>query len=423
MLTWLRRGALVVCAVTILGAPAAAARPLDVARSVAVTVWHRIAVDALVGTAGQSPTVSTVHLAMVHGAVYDAVNSIEERYEPYVVKVKAHGWYSQDAAAATAAYRVLLALVPAQQAALTPLYDATLGSLPAGEAKQGGIRTGEIAAAAMLAARTGDGRGGAYRFPAPPTPQDPWPAGQWRPVLPAFVNDPAAWIRDVRPFLIRDPADYAGDRPDPLRSRRYARDFQEVKAIGSLTSSTRTADQTDQARFWAEGPQPWTRVARQLATQRGLPAVEAARMFAMLYTTGADALISTWNGKARWLFWRPITAIREAAIDLNPDTAPDPGWLPLISTPPYPDQPSGLSAVSAAMATSLTAVFGHHVRFSVTSISSNTTRAYCSFDHAVEEVVDARVYSGIHFRKADEDGATLGRTVAGDGLKGRFGRR
>ena len=143
-------------------------------------------------------------------------------------------------------------------------------------------------------------------------------------------------------------------------------------------------------------------------------------MFAMLYMTGADALISTWNGKARWLFWRPITAIREAASDGNPDTAADAGWLPLITTPPYPDQPSGLSAVSAAMAESLTAVFGHRVRFSVTSLSSNTTRSYRSFSDAVDEVVDARVYSGIHFRKADVDGAVLGEEVARDGLKRNF---
>ena len=228
----------------------------------------------------------------------------------------------------------------------------------------------------MLAARTGDGRGGAYRFPAPATPQDPWPVGRWRPVLPSFGNDPAAWIKDVRPFLIRDPARYATKGPYALTSKQYAREFNEVKAIGSLASTKRTADQTDQARFWAEGPQPWTRAARQLAIDRGLPTIETARMFAMLYTTGADALISVWSDKARWLFWRPITAIRDAGSDGNADTAADATWLPLINTPVYPDQPSGLSAVSAAMAESLEAVFGRRTRFSVTSLSSNTTRSY-----------------------------------------------
>jgi hypothetical protein len=392
------------------------------ARADAVTDWNAHAVDALVTRAGQSPTVSTVHLAMVHGAVYDAVNSIDERYEPYLVEVRARDWYSQDAAAATAAYRVLLAIVPAQQPTLTPLYEASLATIPAGRAKEGGIAVGEIAAAAMLAARTGDGRGGAYRFPAPAGPQDPWPAGRWRPVLPAFGNDPAAWIKDVRPFLIRDPARYASDGPYALTSRQYAREFDEVKAIGSLTSAVRSPDQTDQARFWAEGPQPWTRAARLLAGDRGLRSSDTARMFAMLYTTGADALISVWSDKARWLFWRPITAIREAASDGNPHTAADPTWLPLINTPGYPEQPSGLSAVSAAMAQSLEAVFGRRVRFSMTSLSSNTTRSYRGFGQASDEVVDARVYSGIHFRKSDEDGARIGERVARDGLQRHFER-
>jgi hypothetical protein len=388
------------------------------ARADTVTDWNAHAVNSLVTTAGQSPTVSTIHLAMVHGAVYDAVNSIDERYEPYVVRVRARGWYSQDAAAATAAYRVLLALVPAQQPTLGPLYEATLAAIPAGDAKQGGIRTGEIAAAAMLAERAGDGRGGAYRFPAPTAPR----AGEWRPVLPAFGNDPGAWVKDVRPFLIRDAKRYTEDAPLPLNSRAYAREFDEVKEIGALNSASRTADQTDQARFWMEGPQPWTRAARQLAIDRGLRTSESARMFAMLYTTGADAAIATWTGKARWLFWRPISAIREAADDGNPHTTADTGWLPLINTPPYPDQPSGLSALSAAMAESLERVFGRKVRFSVSSISSNTTRSYRSFADAVDEVVDARVYSGIHFRTADVDGEELGYEVARDGLERNFER-
>ncbi len=387
-----------------------------------VTDWNTNAVNALVGTAGQSPTVSSVHLAMVHGAVYDAVNSIDERYEPYVVDVRARRWYSTDAATATAAYKTLIGIVPTQQPALSALYQTSIASIPDGQAKTGGIRVGEIAAAAMLTDRTGDGRGGTYRFPAPATAQDPWAVGQWRPVLPSFGNDPSAWIKDVRPFLIEDPKRYGARGPDALTSRRYTRDFNEIKAIGALNSPNRTADQTDQARFWAEGPQPWTRAARALAIERGLSSVQSARMFAMLYMTGADALIATWNDKAKWLFWRPITAIREADRDGNPETAPDATWAPLIPTPPYPDYPSGLTSVSAAMAESLEAVFGHRVRFSVASISSNTTRSYSSFEQAADEVIDARVYSGIHFRKADEDGAKLGREVARDGLAHAFER-
>lgn len=392
------------------------------ARADTVTDWNTHAVQSLVGTAGQSPTVSTIHLAMVHGAVYDAVNSIDERYEPYLVEVRARDWYSKDAAAATAAFKVLSAIVPAQVPALKPLHDASLASVPAGRARDGGVMVGEVAAAAMLAARANDGRGGAYRFPAPATPTDPWTAGQWRPVLPAFGNDPAAWVKDVKPFLIGDPMRFGGPPPYSLTSKRYTRELEEVRSIGALNSTTRTADQTDQARFWAEGPQPWTRVARQLAIERALRSSETARMFAMLYTTGADALISTWTAKAKYLFWRPITAIREADRDENPATEPDPSWLPLINTPGYPEQPSGLSSVSAAMGETLERVFGQRVRFSATSTSSGTTRSYRSFDDAVDEVVDARVYSGIHFRKADEDGAQVGRDVADHALDRSFER-
>jgi hypothetical protein len=390
------------------------------ARADAVVDWNVNAVNSLVGTAGQGPTVSTVHLGMVQGAVYDAVNSIDERYEPYLVEVRARDWYSKDAAVASAAYRVLLGIVPAQEPALTSLYNASLAPIPDGAAKDGGIRVGRVAAAAMLAERSDDGRFGPYRFPAPAMPTDPWPVGQWLPVLPAFANDPAAWIKDVRPFLISEA--YASPAPHPLTSKKYAREFDEVKSIGSVNSSTRTADQTDQARFWAEGPQIWTRVARQLSAAHGLRSVENARMFAMLYTTGADALISVWNGKAQHLFWRPITAIREADRDDNPATDQDTGWLPLINNPGYPEQPSGLSGVSGAMGEALEEVFGKHERFSATSTNSNTTRSYRSFDQAVDEVVDARVYSGIHFRKADEDGARLGHDVASDSLKRYFER-
>jgi hypothetical protein len=142
----------------------------------------------------------------------------------------------------------------------------------------------------------------------------------------------------------------------------------------------------------------------------------------MLYTTGADALISVWNGKAQHLFWRPITAIREADRDDNPATEADTGWLPLINNPAYPEQPSGLSGVSGAMGEALEEVFGKRQGFFATSTNSNTTRSYHSFDDAVDEVIDARVYSGIHFRKSDEDGAELGHDVASDSLKRYFER-
>lgn len=377
------------------------------ARADTVTDWNLHATNALIVTAGQPPPVSTIHLGMVHAAVYDAVNAIDGRYQPYLRQPKARRWFSKDAAAATAAYRMLLSIVPTQQATLDGHYVASMAGIREGRRKAGGIAVGEAAAAAMIAARTGDGRSGPFRFAVGTGP------GQWRPVLPAFGNDPNAWVAQVRPFLIRSASQFATDGPYDLDSRRYAREFEEVKELGSLTSTRRTADQTDMARFWSEGPAIWTRVARDLSARYRLKIADNARLFAMQYLTGADALIACWDDKARWLFWRPITAIQEADTDGNRRTEADPGWLPLTNTPPYPDHPSGLTAVSSAMGETLEDFFGSdRVYFSALGVNSQTTRRFGSFSQAVQEVVDARVYSGIHFRKADEDAARMGQQVA-----------
>jgi hypothetical protein len=384
------------------------------ARADAVTDWNAHAAGAL--TARQAPTVWTLHLAMVHGAVYDAVNSIDGRHEPYLVKVRARRWYSQDAAAATAAHRVLTSLLPDQQSSLDSLYAASLGGISAGRARDGGVAVGEISAAAMLAARANDGRFPAtpFRFPAPASAGDAWPVGQWRPTLPLFANDPSAWVKDVDPFLIEDPTRFGSAGPNDLGSGRYAREFDEVKELGSLGSAARSGDQTDMARFWAEGPAIWTRIARQLGTAHGLDQADNARLFAMLYLTGADAIISCWQDKARWLFRRPITAIREAGRDGNSRTEADPTWVPLVNSPPYPDHPSGLTCVGAAYASTLGDFLGtDKAEFSATSSISNSTRSFAGFAEAVDEMVDARVYSGIHFRTADVHGARIGEQIAG----------
>jgi hypothetical protein len=205
--------------------------------------------------------------------------------------------------------------VPAQQASLDALYTLSLMTIPDGWAKTRGIAVGEAAAAAMIAARTGDGRFGTYRFPVGTG------RGEWRPVLPAFVNDPNAWLKDVKPFLVESASQFGSRGPRPLKSPLYAREFNEVKELGRATSTLRTADQTHAARYWAENPpNTWGRVARTLSAQEGLSLVENARLFAMLYMTAADALITIWADKARFLFWRPITAIEEADTDGNPLT-------------------------------------------------------------------------------------------------------
>jgi hypothetical protein len=163
-----------------------------------------------------------------------------------------------------------------------------------------------------------------------------------------FVNDPFAWLKDVKPFLIDDPAEFRSDGPLRLTSRRYARDFAEVKTLGSLTSTTRNADQTHAARYWAENPpRTWNRIFRTLSEQQALSLDDNARLFAMLYLTAADALISVWDDKAHWSFWRPITAIREADTDGNAATEADGAWVPLIANPPYRSTPPATSASAA----------------------------------------------------------------------------
>jgi hypothetical protein len=344
------------------------------------------------------------------------VNAIDGRYEPYLAAPHALRWYSQDAAAATAAYRVLVDSrppvvppdqLPALAATLKPLYDASLAAIPDGQAKQGGIDTGNAAAEAMIAARTNDGRFGPFRFTIGALP------GEWRPTLPAFVNDPGAWLKDVKPFLVRDSSQFGARGPLPLTSRRYARQFDEVKSLGAANSTTRTDDQTIAARFWGatNATGTWSSLLRSLAEQHtGTPA-ESARMFAMAYLTGADALITTWADKARYSFWRPITAIREADTDGNRRTVADTEWLPLIPNPPYPEHPSGLSALGGAVVDALQDYFGTDNMAFGTTNAVGVSRSYTRFSQAIEEIIDARVWAGIHFRIADEQGAGTGRRV------------
>jgi hypothetical protein len=392
----------------LLAACAALLLPVASARADAVTDWNLNASNALFVSAAQPPQVSVPHLAMVHGAVYDAVNAIDAGHEPYLLSShSARPSDSQRAAAATAAYRVLAHLVPAQQTTLDALYAASLSGVPNGPSKTGGIAVGEQAAAAMIAARTNDGRFGSFRFAVGSEP------GVWRPVLPAFVNDPAAWLKDVKPFLIEDPSQFRSHGPLDFTSHRYAREFDEVKSVGSLTSSVRTADQTHAARYWAENPPAtWSRVFRTLSAQQGLTLVENARLYAMLYTTAADALIAVWDDKASWSFWRPITAIREAGGDGNPLTQPQDGWTPLIATPPYPEHPSGHTGLSGSIVKTLQQFFRTDEITWTDTNNAGLTRSFSSLSEAINEIVDARVWSGIHFRTADVQGQRIGRHVA-----------
>ena len=391
-------------------------------RADAVTDWNAIASTTIVVNAGQPPPVSVLSFAMVQGAVYDAVNAIDRGHRPYLVQPSANPSDSKAAAAATAAFRVLVALFPTQQPTLQGTYDNYIAGLPDDPpgSKAAGITVGEATAAAMVAARQGDGR-----FGPPPTLYPPAP-GIWRPTPPNYANDPAPWVGNVRPFIVPSAEMLRTDGPNALTSAAYAEDFNEVKKLGSLTSTTRTADQTDAAIFWQEHAMAlWNRIFRTLAASQGLDIVENARLFAMTNLAAADGAIGCWNDKYYWQFWRPITAIREADSDGNPATEADPTWLPLFDpatpvfggpplvTPPFPDHPSGHACATSAFVQTLQSFFGtDKIAFSAFSNKSGTTRSFDRFSDALKEVIGARVWAGIHFRTADRQGAVLGKKVA-----------
>jgi PAP2 superfamily len=394
----------------------------NVARANAVTDWNLIASNAIVVTAGQPPPASALSFAMVHGAVYDAVNAIDRGYQPYLVQPPSNPTDSKEAAAATAAFRVLVGIFPGQLGTLQPLYDAYIATLPDNPpgSRANGVAIGEATASAMLTARMNDGRFGPSPTPYPVAP------GVWRPTPPNFANDPAPWVGNVRPFLIPNAEMLRTDGPNALTSAAYAEDFNEIKELGSLTSITRTPDQTDAAIWWQDhGHALWNRIFRTLAVTQNLNIVDSARLFAMENLAGADASIGCWNDKYYWQFWRPITAIREADTDGNPATEADPTWLPLFDpatpvchtpllfTPPFPDHPSGHTCNSGAFVYTLQNFFGtDKINFSAFSNKSCTTRSYERFSDALKEVIDARVWAGIHFRTADVQGAVLGNKVA-----------
>jgi hypothetical protein len=361
-------------------------------------------------------------IAMVQGAVYDAVNALRPRYEPYLLDLDAlhaRPFGSRKAAIATAAHHVLVEIVaPAQVAGLDSAYAATMATIPNGRVKNEGVRVGAAAAAAMLAARDDDG------FMAPFTFVIGSDAGDWRPLTPTAL-DPDAWVGNLVPFLIESPSQFRSAGPNALTSAAYAEEFAEVKEIGALNSSTRTADQTTAAIFWQAPPAAlWNRLARDLSAEHDISVAGEARLLAMINLAAADGAISCWNEKYYWNFWRPRAAIQEADTDGNPATVADPTWEPLfhpstpttpsLITPPFPEHPSGHGCVSGAVLHTFRKFFGtDEVAFDVHSGRfPGQPRHFSRFTRALNEIIDARVWGGIHFRTADVQGAVIGKKVA-----------
>jgi hypothetical protein len=410
------RRSLAVCAASVLVTvivipPPAAAGTRAPADPTVVSDWNAIAVTTLLGDPAKSVQEDILYLGFVQAAVYNAVVGIEGRYAPYRFHARALHGASSQASAIAAAHKVLVAYSPdAQDVALDAAYAASLADIADGTAKTRGVMFGEMAADTLIAQRADDGRNAPVLFTQPPAP------GVWRPTPPGLLPFTVPWLGAVTPLLVRSGAQFGEPGPPPaLTSARYTRDFNEVKELGSAGSTTRTIEQTSTARFFSGNAfTQFNTALRDQATVRRLDIVEAARMFAAVDMSIADALISIWHSKYLYGLWRPITAINLADTDGNPATTADPVWMPLLTTPPYPDYVSGYSGIASAFTRALEETLDtRHLRLTLISTAvPGVTRSYDSGKMLRGEVVDARIWLGIHFRFADTAGARMGEQVA-----------
>ncbi|MPY93540.1 MAG: phosphatase PAP2 family protein [Acidimicrobiia bacterium] len=384
----------------------------------AVTEWNGIAVRTIVTEAQVPPPASQLYFGIVSAAVYDAVVAVEGRYEPYISQPRPHGRASSEAAAATAAYEVLSSLFPASAEQLAVDHAASLARI-SGDAGRGtarGVRAGERAAAAIVQDREGDGRDADIGLEPTPGP------GVWEPTPPGSGAMAVPWLGFVRPLMLDAPDQVPLPGPDALDSTAYAQDFAEVKELGSVDSTARTPAQTETARFWSDNPiRQYQDGLRGVSDRRELDIVESARMFALVNTTGADALVACWRVKHDHAYWRPSTAIQRAEEDGNPATKADPSWTPLIANPAYPEYPSGHACLSAAVASGLAHLFGSDsIDFEVGSNVTGTTRDFATAGAFEQDAMDGRVWLGIHFRRAMLDGNQLGHEVSDWGIAHYF---
>ncbi len=382
--------------------------PVPARANNAVLEWNQIAFAATV-TAAQGPLPQVRTMAIVQVSVHDAVNAITCDYRTYLPVGCGHSG-SPEAAAIAAAHRALVGLFPAQALALDAARAASLASRGLTEGDPG-ITFGEAVAAQILAIRSTDGSAQA-QFPyTAPGAGEPgvWVATSAAPALLPGWGNVSLWV-------LKSVSQFEPDGPPALQSRRYARDVNEVKEIGSLTSETRTAEQTEIGRFWLATPTAiWNGVARQVIQARGLDLSESARALALIYLASADASVACWTAKYTFNFWRPISAIRNGDVDDNPRTEADPAWTPLFPTPPHPEYLSGHSTNSSAMASVMMLLFDDNPGAPIVATSPTNPgfeRHWERLSEGIDEVIEARIYSGIHYRSADEDGAQVGRKIA-----------
>jgi hypothetical protein len=397
---------LVLCGLlaALLAAPATADVVLD---------WNEILLDAIRVDRTPPPRASRA-MAMTNVAVFDAVNGILGGFDPYHVTGPAPAGASPEAAAAAAAHAVLSALFPALQATFDAELAASLAAVPDGAAKNDGILWGQEVAAAILALRANDRSAEAVPYYVPVG------ARWWVPTLPAFAPALAPNWPLVTPWTLASGSQLRSSGPPPLDSPEFTAAFREVKLLGRVDSTLRTPEQTQIALFWADGagtatpPGHWLVIAAGISLQRNLTLAENARLFALLSMTVADAAIVSWDHKYAFDDWRPITAIQQANTDGNPLTQADPGWLPLIVTPPFPSFTSGHSTFSASSSRLVAHFFGtDDISFSTTSDGlPGVVRSFDRLSQAGEEAGQSRIYGGIHWQYDNTVGLASGRALA-----------
>ena len=357
-----------------------------------------------------NPPLESRNAAIVHAAMFDAVNSIVREFHHYAVRLRAPAGASPEAAAVAAAHFALVQLYPDQREALDVAYADSLAVIPGGPGKANGITLGEAVATRILKIRSADGAAAAITAGYTPG----LGPGFWMPTPPALLPALDPGWGSVRPFLMEDECQFRPGPPPALTSRRYTRDFDEIKEIGSSTSTTRTLEQTGVARLWiATGAQNWNPIARQVAVAHRLTLSQNARVFALLNLAGADAFIAAWDAKFTYNQWRPVTAIRatDSDSDGNPETIEDASWTPLLATPPFPDYIAGHTTYGGAVAKVLEHVFGKNpgVVMTLTSPTApGVVETFTSFRAISESVVDARVWGGIHWRTSSVRGRIVG---------------
>ncbi len=372
--------------------------------------WNRTLLDA-VRLDATPPPLASRNMAMTQAAVYDAISAVDGT-PGFYVRRSAPAGTSPVAAAAAAAHRVLTYLYPAQAATFDAALAASLASVPNGPGKTAGVALGHSVADAIIALRSTDGWDKFVNYVPGSQP------GDWQPTGPSYASALLPQWADLQPFAMSNPAQFLPPGPPDLASQAWAAAYNEVKSLGSATGSTRTADQTQIARFWADGagtvtpPGHWNEIATQIAQAQGNSLAANARLLAELNIALADAAIVCWNAKYDYEMWRPITAIRGGETDGNPNTAPDANWTPLLVTPNFPEYVSGHSTFSAAAATILTDFFGGNVGFTIGSPSlPGVQRKFISFQAAAEEAGLSRIYGGIHYAFSNQDGLAAGRSL------------